>query len=210
MSDTPKKDSWDKVSILSKILFPIVAGVIAYFVKDTVDLALRRQEAEISSARGMEQQIAILQNPSNQEVADGAAIALAAYGKLAIPPLFFHLCSNNTESRRAAEEGLVVLSYTHQEEVCSRITTILYDRRRKYGWRIHASAISLLDKIGCVESLPVLLQFKSVIDGDTTKAKIRYCELTSDLDPRVDDVAEHVKSVIDSVECCIKSLSSRL
>ena len=83
---TSDKDLWDKLEILFGPILSFVSALvvitIAYFVKDSVDNALRERQLEIASAEAMQPLIAKLRTLTVPlEDAQAAALSLAAWAQ---------------------------------------------------------------------------------------------------------------------------------
>jgi hypothetical protein len=69
-----------------KIVIPILVLVVAWFIKDSVDAALKEREIEVSTAQAMNSQLTTLraQKGLTQPAADAAALVLSTFGRPSI------------------------------------------------------------------------------------------------------------------------------
>jgi hypothetical protein len=143
----PGKSGWDIVQILIAAASPIILAVLAYFLTGKITLAL--QERQVNLAAGKEIQALMIDvMTKDSKTATAAAVGLAAYGDIAVPPLTYLLRSGD-EARLAAIEGLRAAATTHPKTVCAAMKTIIENRTRIYSWENHQTAVEFIGQLQC-------------------------------------------------------------
>jgi hypothetical protein len=197
------KDVWDKAGILIQLVGPIVAGLVIWYVgfavKDSVDIALHRQEVEISSASEMQALIGKLLEPDVGEAdARATALALAAFGLPAANILIFELQTGNAGARVGAQSGLGLLVRAHPEPVCEMFRWVIDEGRRYYGWPAHQAVIELIGQGRCLQARPALLQFQALVPDSSPETVAKFAaEIAADPPPSVSGVDE-LRATIDT------------
>ena len=197
------KDGWDKAGILIQLVGPIVAGLVIWYVgfavKDSVDIALHRQEVEISSASEMQALIGKLQEPDIGEAdAKAAALALAAFGLPAANILIFELQTGNASTRSGAQVGLGLLVMGHPEPVCEIFRWLIDEGRRYYSWPTHQAVIELIGRGRCLQARMALVRFQALVPDSTSDTLAKFAgEIAADPPPSVSGV-EDIRAAIDA------------
>jgi hypothetical protein len=197
------KDGWDKAGILIQLVGPIVAGLVIWYVgfavKDSVDIALHRQEVEISSASEMQALIGKLQETDIGEAeARAAALALAAFGLPAANILVFELQTSNASTRSGAQVGLEMLVRAHPEPVCEMFRWLIDEGRRYYAWPTHQAAIELIGRGRCLQARTALLRFQTLVPDSTPDTLAKFAgEIAPDPPPSVSGV-DDIRAAIDT------------
>jgi hypothetical protein len=188
------KDRWDKLGVLVQAAGPIVTGlVIGYFgyaIKDSVDLALHRQEIEISSASQMQAMIQQLQKPNiSDDEAKAAGLALAAFGVPAINLLLYELQAGNANAQLGAEEGLLLLAMTHSQPACEAFSQVLNEGRLHYAWPAHLAVIRLVGRGRCEQARVALKQFQAMLPDEEPATVASFAaKIDGNPAPTVEDV----------------------
>jgi len=202
-AESDGKDVWDKAGILIQLVGPIVAGLVIWYVgfavKDSVDIALHRQEVEISSASEMQALIGKLLEPDVGEAdARATALALAAFGLPAANILIFELQTGNAGARVGAQSGLGLLVRAHPEPVCEMFRWVIDEGRRYYGWPAHQAVIELIGQGRCLQARPALLQFQALVPDSSPETVARFAAgIAADPPPSVSGVDE-LRATIDT------------
>jgi len=196
------KDGWDKAGILIQLVGPIMAGLVIWYVgfavKDSVDLALHRQEVEISSASEMQALIGKLQEPDIGEAdAKAAALVLAAFGLPAANILVFELQTGGASARSGAQVGLELLVKAHPEAVCEMFRWLLDEGRRYSGWPTHLAVVELIGRGRCLQARMALTRFQALLPDSTADTLSKFAgEIAPDPPPSVSGV-EDIRAAID-------------
>ena len=199
-----EKDRWDKAKIvfeiIAKVAVPIVVLVLGWWTKGSVELALKEQQLEISSAQGMEDLISTLRKSNLQpHEADGAALALAAYGRHAIAPLISVL-DGNTNARLAAEKSLFTIGLAHPKTTCDIIERSLNSHNEQFSLRGHKSVIKLLARVGCTGALGSLRLYEALIPDDSQAVRDAYARMMSDRSVDVESIVQIREELRNSIE----------
>jgi hypothetical protein len=158
------KDKWDKLGVFSPLVTGIVLAVVAYFLTGSINLALQKQQLELSGARETRELVSSLSSrDTSREEAEATAITLAAFGRPAILPLVNTLESGGEVRRPAAERALQLLGLTHQDETCAALQRVLENRAGVYSWETHAATIRLLGQLACGNSLPAVEDYHRLV-----------------------------------------------
>jgi hypothetical protein len=196
------KDVWDKAGILIQLVGPIVAGLVIWYVgfavKDSVDVALHRQEVEISSATEMQALIGKLQETDIGEAdAKAAALALAAFGVPAANILVFELQTGGASARSGAQVGLELLVKAHPDTVCEMFRWLLDEGRRYSGWPTHLAVVELVGRGRCLQARTALTRLQALLPDSTPDTIAKFAgQIAPDPPPSVSGV-EDIRAAID-------------
>jgi hypothetical protein len=193
-----RKDNWEKAQILGSILTPIVAGILGYFLITTVNLSLQKQQLQVTGAKEMQGLLADLGNPETSlEKAEASAIALAAYGRLAVVPLINELEAKTLNSQIAAQIGLHAIGVQDHNETCKQLTKAIDNRTRLYSWITHRYSLRLLGELGCQQAVPSLEAYKTLLGSGTEDSVKAYAKFVSDGNPPTLESVNNLKIEID-------------
>ncbi|HYU26091.1 MAG TPA: hypothetical protein VEO74_12865 [Thermoanaerobaculia bacterium] len=144
----PGKSGWDIVQILIAAASPIVLAVLAYFLTGKITLALQERQVNLAAGKEIQGLMIDVMTATDPKKATAAAVGLAAYGDIAVPPLTYLLRSGD-DARLAAVEGLRAAATTHPKAVCAAMKTIIENRTQIYSWENHQTAIELIGQLQC-------------------------------------------------------------
>jgi len=164
--------------------------VLGYFLKDTVDLALRERQVELASAEAVQGLVLQLVGTGTGEEQSAAAVALAGFGKPAIAPLVRQLRLRSVGARDVGMEGLRAVALDHHAETCDALDRVIGERRRDYPVWSHMAAAGLLRQLRCSKALESLRTLRRLMAGEGDKMSDQYRResedqgliLTSDFD----------------------------
>jgi hypothetical protein len=145
--DKPRKSGWDIVQIVVAAASPIVLAVLAYFLTGKITLALQQRQVDLAAGKEI-QALMIDVMTSEPKKATAAAVGLAAYGDIAVPPLTYLLRSGD-DARLAAIEGLRAAATTHPITVCNAMKAIIENRTKVYSWENHQTAVEFIGQLQC-------------------------------------------------------------
>jgi hypothetical protein len=193
-----KKDGWEKFHILGSLLTPIVAGVLGYFLITTVNLSLQKQQLQLSGAKEMQSLLSDLGNPDTSlEKAEASAIALAAYGRIAVVPLINELEAKTVNSQVAAQIGLHAIGVQDHDDTCLQLTKTIDNRTRLYSWITHKYSLRLVGELGCQQAIPSLEAYKSLLGSGTEDSVNAYAKFVSDGNPPTLESVNNLKTEIE-------------
>lgn len=181
----PNKDNWDKAEILGKIAGPLVVGLVigffGYWLKDSVELAFKQQEIELSSAAAIQGLVADLLRPNATQVqADAAALAMASFGRPALIPLTSALMHGSSTIIDASKKSMFALSLTYSQETCITLKEILNNRNKQFSHYAHLAVVQLLGEVGCGDALESLESYFEYVKDDSPDARKNYQSILSD------------------------------
>lgn len=190
---TGGKDKWDKIAVLGNLLVPILSAVVVlvvgWYIKDSIEIALRQQEVEISAGAGMADLLTGLRGAATPSEAEAAAVSLAAFGRAAIAPLVNEMNKGSLTAQDAAAEALFVLGLTHPEATCHVLTRVLDNRSRQFSWQSHRRVIRLIGAIGCGAAVDSLHRYHALVADDSEPARRAYAKiLRNATPPDIEDV----------------------
>jgi hypothetical protein len=167
-------------------LGPYVAGLVVlfvgYWIKDSVALALQREQLDLQYVMQMRDLIKDFDQAQDQQTANADAVALSMYGKHAIIPLVERLEGGDVAAL-AAERGLRLVGSNDPEIACPRFVAVINDRSRRYKWQTHKTMIKVIGQSACVEARADLQQYRKVLTAlggnaaDVAKFARRYSEV---------------------------------
>src|SRR2546427_601708 len=106
---------------LPKFLAAAVLLLIAYWVKDSVDLAVKQQQLQLSYAKEMKGELeAMAKAKADVTDVERAAVLVSAFGQPAVLPLLNELRYGGNRAL-GAEAGLRSLAFMHPGAVCDAV-----------------------------------------------------------------------------------------
>jgi hypothetical protein len=148
-------------------LGPYVAGLIVllvgYWIKDSVTLALQREQLDLNYVASMRDLITALDNAEDVNSANANAMALVLYGQHAIFPLVTRLERAGDILPLAAERALFIVGAEHPAASCPRFDAVINDRSRRFRWQTHSTIIRVMGQSGCVENVDALLAYRAAL-----------------------------------------------
>ncbi len=156
------------LEMLGKYLIPIISSAVilllGYWIKDSVDHALKRQQLQLSYATEMQvllEKMSASGAPRSQ--IEAAALVLTTFGEHAVVPLTNELQLEDSLRAPAAENGLRAMALTESGRACHILEKVLANRTRLYRWETHRRVIRLLGDLHCRDSLPLLKEYQELI-----------------------------------------------
>ncbi len=150
-------DVWDRLNVLGPIITPIIVLVIGYWLTNSVDNALKKQELQLSNVKEMREELAAIQKSDvTPEAVQASAYTLAAFGQHAVPPLLTVLASGDEIRRPAAERALRAVGLTDPEAVCGPVARVIDNRTGRFNWLTLQSAIRLAGDLSCANARSAL------------------------------------------------------
>lgn len=179
-TSSKRKDIWDILNAVAPLITGGVVALFLFFVKDSVDLALKERQLEVTSVTGMRELLVKLRGGKlDENEAEATAIALAAFGQYAVVPLISVLQSGGDTSARAAHKGLQMLALTeHRGTACQAFVKVIENKTQLFSWQTHYEVIYLIGEMNCrKEALEVLRTYKMDVESGGLEAfKTRVAE----------------------------------
>lgn len=155
---------------LPKLLAAAVLLVLGFALKDSVDLAIKQRQLDLSYTKEMQGLLQQLYGqgheagraPTEAELRS-AAILLAAYGEPALPGLLSVLRGSGIDALAAAE-GLNALALREPTLVCAALPRVL-GLRRQYEWQAHELAVQMIGQHGCRAARVTLARYLTLVDS---------------------------------------------
>jgi hypothetical protein len=160
----------DWIQTLGPYLSGLIVLIVAFWLKDSVSLALQREELDLSYVKDVRELIANFDKATEQSSADANAIALAMYGRFSIVPLIERLESGDV-AKIAAERGLRLVGANQPEAACPRFARFLDDPARRFTWQTHKTFVRLLGASECVDHIAALEDYAAALDQAATNAE---------------------------------------
>jgi len=185
---------------LPQLIGGAVLLAIAFWVKDSVDLAIRQQQLQLSYATEMKEQLETMaKDKATLDEVERAAVLVAGFGQPAVLPLMNELRHSGNRTL-GAEAGLRSLAFMHPEAVCGLVLRVMKSPTRTLGWEGQMVASRTLAAASCASALPELgkhqrVVCKAVQDGD----KQGLSALVKDA-PGVTQQKEWLRSLEESIE----------
>lgn len=146
-----------------KLLAAVVLLVIGYWIKDSVDLAIKRQQLQLAYSKEMQAHLEhMAEANADRDKIERSAMLLAAYGEPAIIPLL-NEARNDGLRGTAAESGLRFLALTDPDAVCRVLSRVLQNRSRLFGWQGHLRIVRSLGDSGCTGARPELERYRDAL-----------------------------------------------
>ncbi len=157
----PERGAWARFlaymgSALPQLFTGLVVLLVGYGLKDSVDLALRQQQLQLSFVTAMKaglEEMAREQAPLS--AVQQAATVLAAFGRPAILPLINELRGGGNRTV-GAEAGLAALALTEPAEVCRLLQRSLHRSAQLFNNQGYGAAVRSLGAAGCAEARELL------------------------------------------------------
>jgi hypothetical protein len=145
---------WAWISDVLKTLLPsVVIALVGFYLKDTVDQALRTRSLQLEAIKEMQTYATQLQEKKiDLDRAEAIAVQLAAYGRDSVP-FFVNVVEIGNESAGiAAEDGLRMVARSEPVMVCAAMRNVILNRYGLYRWQTHKRALKVLGQAGCTEA----------------------------------------------------------
>ncbi len=201
-SNTPQdkpKDFWDKLKVLSPLMTPVVLLLLGYWLNDSINQALRRQELQLSNVREMRQLLTDLQgNEVTPAGADGIAGTLSAFGAPSVGPLVSILSYGDEIRSPAAVKALRAVGLTAPEAVCGPLIKVVDNRSGRFNWRTHMDALTLIGDLECRNARPALRRFGILLEQMKTPEQYPTARQAMDQSLELDKTA--IKQLESSLE----------
>ncbi len=209
----PAKKGWTRVftwmgPALPQLLSSIVVLFIAFAVKDSVDLAVKQQQLQLSYVKEMKEQLeAMAMSEAGLDAVERAAVLVAAFGQPAVMPLMNELRYGGNRTL-GAEAGLRSLAFMNPEAVCKIVPRVVANPVRTLGWEGQMISARILAAGDCSKALPILREQERLL----TEARAGKSESLGSIvneTPSVTQQKEWLRSLQESIAILSGSRGSR-
>lgn len=147
-----------------KLLASIVVLVLGFWIKDSVDLAIKQRQLDLSYTKEM---LALLQKLTEEEdlgKLNNNAVVLASFGEPALPALLMELRRPDLHAV-AATRGLEAMAVRDPELLCRVLPPLLLKPNQHYDIGAHRTLVGLVGDNGCVKALPQLRRYRDLVSA---------------------------------------------
>ena len=147
-----------------KLIASIVVLVLGFWIKDSVDLAIKQRQLDLSYTKEM---LALLQKLTEEEdlgKLNNNAVVLASFGEPALPALLMELRRTDLHAV-AATRGLEAMAVREPEALCRVLPPLLLKRNQHYDIGAHRILLSLIGDNGCTKALPQLRRYRDLVNA---------------------------------------------
>ena len=196
------RDALDVFQTIATIVTPILIAFFAWWGTGRFELALKEREAQVGFVKDIQSLIQDLSRANDQQKANEAGIALAAYGDIAVGPLMSLLRSSNQYVPRGAEEGLRTIGTTKPQLICPQMRRVIANRTAIYTWENQQAAIELIGQLDCKDAISDLQRFDLMLQRE----KLDGYKQTVSPSPAPNE--EKIRELRDQVKKTVTALSS--
>lgn len=148
---------------LPQLITGVVLLVVGFWIKDSVDLAVKQQQLQLSYVKEMKDQLdAMAKKDADLQDVQRAAVLIATFGQPAVLPLMNEVRQGGNRTL-GAEVGLRSLALMHPESVCDVVLRVVSNRARVLDWEAQMVSSRILAAAGCAKALPVLRKHKQAL-----------------------------------------------
>lgn len=141
---------------LPQLVTSVVMLVLAFWVKDSVDLAIKQQQLQLSYIEKMQTELVeMAKEGAPIGMVERSALMVAAFGKPAIMPLVNELRAGGNRAI-GAEAGLRSLAFTDADPLCDIMLRALEAPTRLFAAEGLMAAVRTLGAAGCASAQPTL------------------------------------------------------
>lgn len=147
-----------------KLLASVVVLVLGFWIKDSVDLAIKQRQLDLSYTKEM---LALLQKLTEEEdlgKLNNNAVVLASFGEPALPALLMELRRPDLHAV-AATRGLEAMAVRDPELLCRVLPPLLLKRNQHYDIGAHRTLLGLVGDNGCAKALPQLRRYRDLVSA---------------------------------------------
>lgn len=145
-----------------KLLASVVVLVLGFWIKDSVDLAIKQRQLDLSYTKEM---LGLLQKLTEEDDLDklkNDAVVLASFGEAALPALLMELRRPDLHAV-AATRGLEAMAVREPETLCRVLPPLLLKRNQHYDITAHRTLLGLVGDNGCAKALPQLRRYRDLV-----------------------------------------------
>ena len=185
-----------------KLIASIVVLVLGFWIKDSVDLAIKQRQLDLSYAKEM---LAVLQKLTEEEdlaKLKNGAVVLASFGEPALPALLTELRRSDVHAL-AAVRGLEAMAVREPETLCRVLPPLLLKRNQHYDITAHRALLALVGDNGCTKALPQLRRYRELAAAAQAG---RPQELEQRIGGKIAAPADDYPRLVQAVEQAIANL----
>ena len=157
---------------LPKLVAAVVILVLGFWIKDSVDLAIKQRQLDLSYSKEMQGLLQKLSAGGSTQELQTTAVVLASFGQAALPALLSELREPGLRGD-AASEGLNVLALREPEPVCAALPRVL-SLRLQYDWQAHERVVMMLGQHGCTKAREPLRRYRDLVQAALTGQPQRF------------------------------------
>lgn len=153
---------------------------VGFWIKDSVDLAIKQQTLQLSYVKEMKEQLqAMAKDGATLQEVERAAVIVAGFGQPAVLPLLNEL---RYDGHRAlgAESGLRSIAFMQPDSVCPVVLRVLTSPAQPLGSQGHAAAARTVAAANCAGALPVLQKHAALLRPAESEKLVDVSALVSD------------------------------
>jgi hypothetical protein len=164
-----------------KLIGALVLLAITYWIKDSVDLAIKQQQLQLDVTKEMKGYLETMaESGSDNAQIERAAVLVADYGPRSIVPLLNEVRHGGLRAT-AAESGLSFVALGDTEAVCQILLRALSNETQQFGWEAHLRVIRLVGGSGCPGAKKVLRGYQDAVnEAQQNPANPRYFTYIAD------------------------------
>ncbi|HEY1131845.1 MAG TPA: hypothetical protein VGF12_20725 [Roseateles sp.] len=147
-----------------KLLASIVVLVLGFWIKDSVDLAIKQRQLDLSYTKEMQSLVQKLTEEEDLGKLKNTAVVLASFGEPALPALLMELRRTDLHAV-AATRGLEALAVREPQTLCRLLPPLLLKRNQHYDIGAHRTLVGLIGDNGCTKALPQLRRYRDLVDA---------------------------------------------
>ncbi|KQV58109.1 hypothetical protein ASC95_28705 [Pelomonas sp. Root1217] len=147
-----------------KLIASIVVLVLGFWIKDSVDLAIKQRQLDLSYTKEMLGLLQKLTEEEDLDKLDNAAVVLASFGEPALPALLMELRRPGLHAL-AAKHGLEAMAVREPETLCRLLPPLLLKRNQYYDIGAHRTLVGLIGDNGCTKALPQLRRYRDLVSA---------------------------------------------
>lgn len=147
-----------------KLLASVVLLVLGFWIKDSVDLAIKQRQLDLSYTKEMLGLLQKLTEENDLATLNNDAVVLASFGEPALPALLMELRRPDLHAV-AATRGLEAMAVRQPELLCRVLPPLLLKRNQHYDITAHRALVGLIGDNGCAKALPQLRRYRELVDA---------------------------------------------
>jgi hypothetical protein len=142
-----------------KLLASVVLLVLGFWIKDSVDLAIKQRTLDLSYTKEMQGLLQKLNETEDLAALRNTAVVLASFGEPALPALLMELRRRDVHALAAAH-GLEAFAVREPALLCQVLPPLLLKRNQHYSLDAHRTLLGLVGDNGCAKALPALRRYR--------------------------------------------------
>ncbi|KQV95553.1 hypothetical protein [Pelomonas sp. Root1237] len=147
-----------------KLLASVVVLVLGFWIKDSVDLAIKQRQLDLSYTKEMQSLLQKLSEEEDVTKLKNTAVVLASFGEPALPALLIELRRSDLHGV-AAGHGLEAMAVREPDLLCRVLPPLLLKRNQHYEIGAHRTLLSLIGDNGCTKALPQLRRYRDFVNA---------------------------------------------